>query len=159
MNAFSHSAEYAIRAMTYLGLQRGEAFSLVRDMSARLSIPPAFLVKVLQPLVARGFVESRRGRGGGYRLGRPPAQLSLFQIVDAIDYLAQDPVCALGQATCSDERACPIHAHWKEAFVAFRRYLLETTLDDLVQFCRARPEAGYPGPEARLPSAADVADC
>jgi len=144
VNTFSQSAEYAIRAMTHLAQQRGDGYCLVREMSEKLDIPSAFLVKVLQPLVGRGLVDSRRGRGGGFRLAKPAAQLGLFEIVDAIDYISQEAVCALGQAKCSDERACPMHAYWKEAYTAFRRYLADTTLDDMVLFCRTRPDCAYP---------------
>jgi len=151
VNAFSQSAEYAIRALTHLAQQRGEGYSLVRDMSALLGIPPAFLVKVLQPLVARGLIESRRGRGGGYRLARPPGQVRLFDIVDAFDTIAAEPTCALGQAVCSDARACPMHGYWKGAFAAFRAYLSETTLDDMVHFCRDRSECCYPAAQQPEP--------
>ncbi len=153
MNAFSHSAEYAIRALTHLAQQRGDGFSLVRDMSERLGIPAAFLVKVLRPLVGRGLIESRRGRGGGYRLLRPPGQVRLYDIVDAYDRLAAEPSCALGQAVCTNARACPMHGYWKDAFAAFQTYVAETTLDDMVQFCRQQTDCAYPALGSAAPSA------
>ncbi len=144
MNALSQSSEYALRALTYLAQQRGDGYCLVREIAEKLDIPPAFLVKIVQPLVARGILNSRRGRGGGYRLAKPASQVTLFEIVDAIDYVSKEAVCVLGQATCSDERACPMHAYWKEAYTAFRRYLADTTLDDIVLFCKTRSDCAYP---------------
>src|SRR5262245_42777162 len=105
----SRASEYAIRSLTYLAMQEREAFHLARDMAERLEIPAPFLAKILQPLVARGLVRSQRGRSGGFRLARDPAEITLFQIVDAQENLGKIRQCMLGQAECSDERACPLH--------------------------------------------------
>lgn len=145
MRALSQASEYALRALTFLALHRGPEYCLVRDMSERLDIPPAYLVKVLQPFVSRGMLESRRGRRGGYRLATPAPQVSLADIVEVHDHLSEDMPCVLGQATCSDERACPLHDYWKSTYTDFRQILSRSTLDDVVTFCRTQPGSGYPG--------------
>lgn len=146
MIAISRSSEYAIRALTYLALRPGPEFHLVREMAQSLSIPAPFLGKCLQPLVARGILASQRGRKGGFRLVGDPRDVSLFQIVDAIEHLSRPRRCMLGQAECSDERACPMHDYWKQASGALTQHLLEGSLSDLVSFCDRRPESGYPAP-------------
>ncbi|MAB80843.1 MAG: hypothetical protein CMJ89_15955 [Planctomycetes bacterium] len=65
VNAFFQSTEYAIRAMTHLAQQRGDGYSLVREMSKKLDFPSASLVKVLQPLVRRGLVTAAAVDTGG----------------------------------------------------------------------------------------------
>ncbi len=142
----SRSSEYAIRALAYLGQKEGNEFSLARDMAVALDIPAPFLGKVLQPLVARRMLHSQRGRHGGFRLAVPPAEITLFQIVDSQEHLGRARQCLLGQAECSDERACPMHDFWKGASTDFLGRLANTTLSDLLRFCRERPASGYPLP-------------
>ena len=145
MLPISRSSEYAIRALTYLAQNR-EGFRLANDMAAALGIPAPFLGKVLQPLVSRGVLQSQRGRNGGFRLARPPEEITLFQVVDSQEHLGGVRQCFLGQAECTDERACPLHEYWKHASGAFLARMVNTTLADLLRFCAERPHSGYPLP-------------
>lgn len=149
MLPISRSSEYAIRALTYMAQQPVASFSLARDMARVLGIPAPFLGKVLQPLVMRGILHSQRGRKGGFRLAAAPGEISLYQIVDAIEHLGRGRQCFLGQAECTDDRACPMHDYWKAAATAFQARLSTTSLADLVRFGRLRPASGYPSPLER----------
>ena len=145
MTPISRSSEYAIRALTYLALQEdSERFYLARDMAEELSIPAPFLGKVLQPLVARGLLASQRGRKGGFKLVKSPDEVTLFDIVDAEEHLGRPRVCFLGQAECSDDRACPMHDYWKISHTSFLDELARTSLRDLTSFCQDSPAGGYP---------------
>ena len=146
MQPLSQSSEYAIRALTLLAVRRGEGYQLVREMAPAMEVPEPFLAKLLQPLVGRGFVESQRGRGGGFRLAKEPAEIDLFSVVDVHTPLGGARRCILGQSECTDERACPMHEYWKGASEAWRTRLLSTTLEDLVRFRQERPGCGYPCP-------------
>jgi len=146
MIPISRSSEYAIRALTYLAIQAGDGYCLARDMARALEIPAPFLGKVLQPLVNQGLLRSQRGRNGGFRLGQAPEAITLLEIVDSAEHLARSRQCFLGQAECTDERACPMHDYWKPAAGAFTARLASTTLADLVRFCQESPESGYPLP-------------
>jgi len=149
MQALSQASEYAIRALTYLAQHESEGFLLVRRMSAELNVPSAYLTKVLQPFVARGVLESQRGRGSGFRLVRPPAEVTLYEIIEAHEPVWQTRRCSLGQADCSDERACPLHEPWKRTSEAFLARLTHTSLADVMRFCKRRPASGYPLPGPR----------
>lgn len=142
----SRASEYAIRSLTFLAMQERDSFYLARDMAERLEIPAPFLAKILQPLVSRGLVRSQRGRSGGFRLARDPAEITLFQIVDAQENLGKIRQCMLGQAECSDERACPLHHYWTRASDEYLAILDSTTLRDLTRFNEQRRESGYPIP-------------
>ena len=87
MQAISQSSAHAIRVLTFLAQQPAGEFQLVRRLADALELPAPYLAKILQPLTNRGLLESQRGRGGGFRLARAPAELSLRQIVDALDTL------------------------------------------------------------------------
>jgi Rrf2 family protein len=148
----SRSSEYAIRAMTFMAQQNEPRFVLVRDMARRLGIPAPFLGKVLQPLVARGMLISQRGRNGGFRLALPPGEITLFQVVDSQEHLGRARQCFLGQAECTDERACPMHDFWKKASNDFLTRLASMTLSDLLRFCDSAPQSGYPAPLPQEPA-------
>jgi len=140
----TQSSAHAIRALTHLALQDPGEFQLGKDMARELGVPAPFLVKLLQPLVARGLLESQRGRGGGFRLALDPAEITLFRIVDAQEHLSRARQCFLGQTECSDERACPMHEFWKQAAGDLLARLSATTLADIARFCDRRPGSGYP---------------
>ncbi len=146
MHGISLTSEHAIRALTFLALHDGEGYFLAREMEAELDIPAPFLTKLLRPLVGRGMLASQRGRGGGFALAVAPGEVTLFEIVEALEHLVEGRRCFLGQAECSDERACPLHDTWKAVNGRMIDKLQKTTLQDQVRFCRKRPESGYPGP-------------
>lgn len=142
----SRASEYAIRSLTYLASQPPGSFHLARDMGELLAIPAPFLAKILQPLVARGLVQSQRGRSGGFRLAKAPSEVSLYEVVEAEEHLARLGQCMLGQAECSDARACPLHEYWKSTCDSFLGTLATTSLQDLVRFSESRPDCHYPLP-------------
>jgi len=144
VQAISQASEHAIRALTYLAQRREEGYQLIRDVALQIDVPAPFLAKVLQPLVTEGVLESQRGRGGGVRLALSPAEVTLYRIVDPHEHLGGARQCFLGQAECSDERACPVHEFWKRTSGSFQEQLRTTTLADVVRFCGNRPESGYP---------------
>ncbi len=144
MNPISQSSENAIRALTYLAQRAGPDYILVRGIALELELAAPNLSKILQPFVNRGLLESQRGRGGGYRLARSPDTITLYDIVDTQEFLGTEHQCFLGQAECSDERACPMHEFWSESSEAFLSALRGKTLGDVVRFCVERPESGYP---------------
>ena len=145
MTPLTQASEYAVRALTHLALTRTDGFQQVRRVAQEVGVPGPFLLKILQPLVQDGLLVSRRGRGGGYRLVRDPGDVTLFDVVASQQDLTSGRECMLGQETCSDERACPLHDYWRVAFQRFLDRLQRTTLADLVAFCARQPESGYPG--------------
>ena len=142
------SNEHEIRALTFLSQQEEEGgFHLARDMAHRLGVPAPFLAKILQPLVKRGLIKSKRGRSGGFKLadGKKPKDISLMDIVTAVGPL-DSRKCLLGQAECTDERACPLHVHWRDTHNEYLALLARTTLRELSHFCETKPQSAYPCP-------------
>ena len=151
MDALSRSSEYAIRALTHLAREGQGEYRLVREMAETLDIPAPFLGKLLQPLVGLGVLESQRGRRGGFRLALEPSQVRLYDVVGVQEPLDGPRRCLLGQATCTDERACPMHRYWKNTSEEFLQLLLTTTIADLVAFSQREGSCDYPLP-VPLPS-------
>lgn len=148
VQAFTQPSAHAIRAMTFLARQPAGEFQQVRVLAGALDLPAPFLAKILQPLAARGLLESQRGRGGGFRLARRPAEITLHQIVETQEPVAGPRQCVLGQAECGDDRACPLHDFWKRATETFHGRLAGTRLSDMLAFCERVPASGYPFPRA-----------
>ncbi len=112
---FSRACEYAFQAVLYLASQPQDRPILQRDISRALQIPPHFLGKVLQSLSRRQLVVSRKGKSGGFILGRSPKDISLYDILEATDGAACLDGCILGFGECGDENPCPVHFQWKES--------------------------------------------
>ena len=131
---FSQTSEYAIRALTILARHSLDQFVLVGTLAETASLPHHYLSKILQNLVRMQILESRKGSRGGFRLARNPNEITLHEIVNAIENLSQTRRCLLGQIECSDERACPLHDFWVTQTDRYMDTLNNTSLADLVRF-------------------------
>ncbi|MCL5271003.1 MAG: Rrf2 family transcriptional regulator [bacterium] len=142
---FSQTSEYAIRALSILARYPRDQFILVGTLAASADLPHHYLSKILQNLVRMQILESRKGSKGGFRLARDPDQITLYQIVDAIENLNTVRRCLLGQAECSDDRACPLHEFWIRQTNDYLNTLQTTSLGDLVRFDGKLRSTAKPG--------------
>jgi Rrf2 family protein len=109
---FSRQCEYALQAMVYLALKKeGERIS-IKDLTMRLDIPYHFLGKILQGLTRKGFLTSVKGPHGGFALAMPAEEITLFQIVEAIDGVGFSTNCVMGFPDCSGKNPCAVHETW-----------------------------------------------
>jgi Rrf2 family protein len=103
-------ADYAIRAV--LALSRaadGERLS-VRRIAADERVPERFLPQVMSDLVRAGLVEGTVGRSGGYRLAKSSTEISLLEVVEAVEGDSRRRVCILRGGPCAIAGACDVHA-------------------------------------------------
>ena len=128
---YSKPCEYAIRALVYLARFPGQGAAQGTEIAKAEGLPAPVLGKVLQELVRKGLLESRRGPGGGFRLARKPQLITLRDIVAAIDGLDHFAECAVGLKGCSDNSPCPLHDTWKGIRTQLMNYLETTTLTDM----------------------------
>lgn len=127
----TRSSEYAVRALSLIA-DRGEDSCLhSREIAAELNLPPEFLTKILRRLTETELVSSQRGRSGGFRLNRPPQEISLLAIVTPFEPTDNGFECLLGQANCTDHEACPLHDSWIAIRASLRDLLERTTLADV----------------------------
>lgn len=122
MLSLTSTAGYAVLAVACLGKTPGER-KLVADISHCTGAPEPYLRKVLKKLADSGLLSAKRGYRGGYSLARPKDEVSVLDIVDAIEGPEWSSRCLLGYAQCSDERACPAHGFWKHEREAIRENL------------------------------------
>lgn len=139
----SQKARYAIRAMLMLAERTDGEPLLIGDIAQRQSVPKKFLELILLDLKKRGLVHSRRGKHGGYVLGKPPRDITFAEVIRVIDGpLAQVP-CASRTAyrrcdDCEDEQTCAIRRSLIEVRDATAQILEKTTLARALTESRAR---------------------
>ncbi len=113
--------------------------------AAHLELPTAS--KVLKMLSSAGLVESYRGVAGGYRLVRSPGQVSVAQIVEAIEGPIGMTECSLHEGACSHEPHCGVRGPWQRISHVVVRALRDVSLADMLE---DRPVAGTPPPGQRI---------
>ncbi|MGF1657407.1 MAG: RrF2 family transcriptional regulator [Verrucomicrobiales bacterium] len=147
MFSLSQSSHYAIQALTLL-LTAEPPVRFVREIAEQAELPPAYLAKIFKRLADHNIVVAKRGYRGGTTMSRDPKEISLWEISVAIDGPEFLSHCLLGQATCSDERACPTHEFWKRNRGAVEAVLKKTSLADVLAFEKQRltvkPKPGKP---------------
>lgn len=129
---YGHTSEIAIRAALYLALQPPGKLSPLREIARGTGLPAPYLAKIMGRLIRAGLVRAFRGPGGGMELGRAPASVTLWALVQAVDGSGEPERCVLGLRDCSTERPCPLHERWFPLRAAMQRLLEETTLASLL---------------------------
>jgi Rrf2 family protein len=154
---FSTKAEYGIRVMVELASQASEEPIPLAEIADRGGLPLAYLEHLVARLRKAELVASRRGSRGGYMLARPAAEITMAEVVEALEGSIAPIECiseaADGSIVCaresSPEHACPTKLLWTRVRFSIVTTLRETTLADLLR--GARPERTAPTGPA-LPS-------
>jgi Rrf2 family protein len=130
---YSRSAEYAIRAFVHLAEVEEGKYAMVKNIAAQADIPAHFLAKILQQLARKGFLRSSKGPTGGFSLRIPAEEISMLQIVESVDGLADFQRCPAGMAECNDQQPCGMHDSWKALRGRIMEYLELTTIASLAK--------------------------
>src|SRR5947207_9139883 len=127
--------EYALRALLVLGLNYKQSVLRIQSISQQQNIPKRFLEQILNDLKSAGVVESRRGVAGGYRLARPPEDISLASVIRHLEG-ALAPVSCVSErfyekCSCPNEARCAIRSVMKEVRDAGVKIVERLTVADL----------------------------
>lgn len=155
----TRKSKYGLKALLALAEDADSGPVLISDLADRQQLPRKFLEAILLELKRHGLLHSRKGKGGGYFLGRKPAEITVGQVIRILEGpLALTP-CVSQTAyrkcdECVDEQACGVRLAMKEVRDATAQILDNTTLADLnarVARSAARPEPrrGAPAQGAR----------
>jgi Rrf2 family protein len=109
---FSRQCEYALQAVLYIALKPQGKMSSIKEMTKKLDIPYHFLGKIMQDLSRKGLLTSLKGPTGGFALGMPAKDMTLFHIVEAIDGVEFTSECVMGFPECSGKNPCALHEQW-----------------------------------------------
>lgn len=127
----SQTVEYALRAVCYLASQ-APAAQTTGQIAAATKVPAAYLSKVVQNLNRGGVVRSQRGVGGGVTLVKSPEQLTLLEVVNAVEPIQRIRVCPLGLES-HGARLCPLHRRLDDAMAAVEQAFRDTTLSEVLE--------------------------
>jgi Rrf2 family protein len=111
----TRQADYAVRAMMYLAQLGPEQRAATSQIAQEKQIPPSFLAKIVSQLSVAGLLQTSRGAHGGVSLARPPEQINLLDVVEAIDgpILLND--CVSDHNNCMFDGECPMKPVWCDA--------------------------------------------
>jgi len=128
---------FAVTAMVDLALRHGGGPVTLAEISSRQKISLSYLEQLFGKLRRRGLVDSVRGPGGGYRLAKDMAAISVAEIILAVDEPINATQCA-GKENCRDEQKCLTHDLWATLNERIFAYLESVTLRQLVENHRAQ---------------------
>jgi Rrf2 family transcriptional regulator, iron-sulfur cluster assembly transcription factor len=129
---FSKACEYAIKATIFLAARPvSSRRSGLKEISEAISSPEAFTAKILQQMVRKSILVSVKGPNGGFEIEGDGGQISLAQIVEAIDGDSIFKGCALGLEVCSEKKPCPVHHKFKAIRDHLAGMLLTTTIKEV----------------------------
>ncbi|GAB4270337.1 MAG: Rrf2 family transcriptional regulator [Deferrisomatales bacterium] len=111
----TRATEYSIRAVLYLASRYPSPVVSKQEICDAEEITPAFLTKILQPLIRSGLVRSKRGVAGGFALARDPDKITLMDVMQAAEEPLTLNVCLIENHPCDRECTCPVHDLWMEA--------------------------------------------
>lgn len=127
----SKACEYALRATLHLVTLKSDGFVSIKAISEDLDISFPFLTKIFQKLTQAGILHSFRGPNGGIALARPPAKVTLLDIVIAIDGPGMFRECVIGLPGCGERKPCPLHDRWAVERERLKRMFQAESLADM----------------------------
>ena len=137
----SRAATYAVYGLRHLALQGEGRPTALADVAKTAGLPRAHLAKIFQHLVRSRLLRSARGARGGFTLARRPGNITLLDIIEAVDGPALPDGCLLTPGPCRLRGHCRVAPKLREAEASMDKVLKQTTLQHLV-----RPDVQCPKP-------------
>ncbi len=127
----TRQADYAIRAVRYLSRLDANQRAATSTVAREMKIPPSFLAKIISQLSIAGLLHTSRGARGGVSLAHEPGEISLLDVVEAIDGPILLNECVGDPGNCQFADDCAMHPIWVEAQETLVKRLRETTFSTL----------------------------
>ncbi len=138
----TYRGDYALKAVLDLALYYGSEVVTIHEMAKRIDAPVKFLEQILLDLKKGGFVESRRGKVGGYLLSRPPTKITVGEVVRFVDGPIEPISCVKhGYSACGDVYKCVFRNIWQEVSVATSNIVDNVTFEKLVSRVNSAQDA------------------
>jgi Rrf2 family protein len=134
----SKKTKYALKGLLYLARKYNQGPILISDLARDERIPKKFLELILLTLKNNGILQSRKGKGGGYYLGKPPREISVGNVIRTLEGPLAPVPCVSESAyakckECLDERSCGIRFVMKDVRDAITSILDKTSLSDVLE--------------------------
>lgn len=133
MMELTRKGEYAIRGIIYLAQQQPGKVSLISEIALSSDVPQTFLAKIFQSFAKLGIVNSSRGTGGGFTLGKPAASITLREVVEAVEGPIIPNRCLIGTGYCDRGGRCNVHQVWRTVQSQVVNILDSVTIEELAK--------------------------
>jgi len=140
--SFTRESEYALLGLAVLADRDLAAVVSLGDVASEGELPQPFLAKVFMKLARHGLLTAHRGRGRGYSLSRPPTEILVRDVLEAVEGPRFHSRCLFWEGHCHDTNPCPLHFRLKKINADFVRALDAVTLADYLadsEHARVRP--------------------
>ena len=128
----TRAADYALRGMLYLAQQPSDRLVMAGEIAAAEGMPDYFFSKILQQLAKAGLVNSFRGVSGGFVLAKSPEEMTIRDVIEAVEGPLVASRCAVSPESCERSDTCPFHRYWREAQASLDAVFVKYTLADAV---------------------------
>src|SRR5512143_3524934 len=128
----TRQADYAVRAVLHLARSGNTERAATSTIAKEQNIPPSFLAKIISQLSIAGLLHTSRGARGGVTLAREPKDITLLEVVEAIDGPIQLNECVASDGICTFEDNCPIRPIWCDAQDDLVKRLKNTSFADML---------------------------
>jgi Rrf2 family protein len=135
----SRRTDYGVRVILDLANLPDNQRASTQEIARRQNIPSPFLAKIVSQLSLAGLVTTFRGAGGGVTLARSPSEISLLQVIEALEGPVRLNRCLIEPSSCPQNNHCPVHHIWARAQADLTGLLDITTFDELVQAADRMP--------------------
>jgi|SRR3990172_580458 len=127
----TRQADYAVRAVLHLA-RTGDQRTATSFIAEEQKIPPSFLAKIISQLSIAGLLHTSRGARGGVTLARPPGEITLLEVIEAIDGPIQLNECVGNKGSCTFDENCPLRPVWCDAQEELVNRLKGTNFADML---------------------------
>ncbi len=128
----TYKGDYSLKAILDLAIHYGKEPVTIHEMASRIDAPVKFLEQVLLDLKRGGFIESRRGKVGGYLLSKPPSSITVGEVVRYIDGPIEPISCVKeGYSECGDVYRCAFRSIWQDVYRATSIIVDSVNFEDL----------------------------
>ena len=133
----TRETDYAIRCIVYLS-SRTDRTVMVDEIAREMATPKSFLAKILQKLAKAAIVTSFRGVKGGFRLSRQPRDITLLDVIEAVEGEIALNACAIDSTACDFSSTCAVHPIWIKLRGEFNELLRQHNFEDIAASAAAR---------------------
>lgn len=137
----STRSTYGVRAMLALALEYGRGPIMVKEIAERQGLPATYLEQLMTLLRKAGIVNATRGARGGYTLSRPPAEITVAEVIEILEGPLELSECPSGVGCCGKPETCALSDLWSEATQALNDVFQQVTLAKLVERQREKESA------------------
>ncbi len=110
----TRAADYALRGILYLSMQPRNTLCVVSEIAEEMSIPEGFLARIFQILAKSGIIRSHRGKKGGFSLAKPPEEIRMKEVIEALEGPILLNRCLEGEDICEHQNCCALHEVWDQ---------------------------------------------